>query len=265
MSADAKPYCPECGRPATGNFCQHCGGKLGGRFCNQCGAKAAPAAAFCNQCGAKVDGGGSGRRTAAVAAVGGQNLPWWIAGVTMFGLIVMLGVRMVQPGPAAAPAPALGGAAAGTLSGPAPDISNMTPRQRADALFNRVMGYAEQGDSASMRAFMPMALAAHDQARPLDNDGLYHLAALNQTANNLDDAIAVAEEILASEPNHILALGVAGDAAAELGRGDDAEAYFRRLVEAYPREQSRPLPEYQAHQPSMQVARSAAEAFLAAR
>jgi tetratricopeptide (TPR) repeat protein len=170
---------------------------------------------------------------------------------------------MVQPGPAAAPAPA--GAPAGGLSGPAPDISNMSPRERADALFNRVMGYSEQGDSASMRAFMPMALAAHEQARPLDNDGLYHLAALNQAANNLEAAIAVSEEILANEPNHILALGVAGDAAAELGRRDEAEAYFTRLIEAYPQEQSRPLPEYEGHQPSMQRARSAAQAFLAAR
>jgi tetratricopeptide (TPR) repeat protein len=264
MSAGAKPYCPECGKPATGNFCQSCGAKLGGRFCNQCGAKAAPAAAFCNQCGSKVDGAVSGRRAAAAAAVGGNNLPWWIAGVTMFAMIVVLGVRMVQPGPAAAPAPA-GAPAAGGLSGPAPDISNMTPRQRADALFDRVMRYATQGDSASMRAFMPMALAAHDQARPLDTDGLYHLAALNQTANNLEAAIAVSEEILATEPNHILALGVAGDAAAELGRREEAEAYFTRLIEAYPQEESRPLPEYEGHQPSMQVARSAAQAFLAAR
>jgi hypothetical protein len=264
MSAGIKPYCPDCGKPATGNFCQHCGAKLGGRFCNQCGAKAAPAAAFCNQCGAKVEGGGSGRRgAAAAAAVGGQNLPWWIAGVTMFVLIVLLGVRLVQRGPAAAPAPT--SPAATPLAGTAPDISNMTPRQRADALFNRVMGYAEQGDSASARAFMPMALAAHDQARPLDNDGLYHLAALNRTANNLEAAISVSEEILADEPNHILALGVAGDAAAELGRVADAEAYFTRLLEAYPQEQGRPLPEYEGHQPSMQVVRSAAEAFLAAR
>jgi Tfp pilus assembly protein PilF len=261
MTAGSKPYCPECGKPATGNFCQHCGAKLGGRFCNQCGAKAAPAAAFCNQCGSKIDGGGSGRRAAAAAVVGGHNLPWWIAGVTMFALIVVLGVRMVQPGPAAAPAPA--GAPAGALSGPAPDISNMSPRERADALFNRVMGYAEQGDSASARAFMPMALAAHDQARPLDNDGLYHLAALNQTAGNMEAAISVAEEILANEPNHILALGVAGNAAAQLGRTDAATEYYTRLLEAYPQEQSRALPEYEGHQPSMQVARSAAEAFLA--
>ncbi len=91
-----KPFCPECGQPATGNFCQHCGAKLGGRFCNQCGAKAGPASAFCNQCGAKLGSGGGGggggsRRAAAAAVVGGSNLPWWIAGVAMFGLILVVG------------------------------------------------------------------------------------------------------------------------------------------------------------------------------
>jgi hypothetical protein len=122
MSAGAKPYCPECGKPATGNFCQHCGGKLGGRFCNQCGAKAGPAAAFCNQCGSKLDGAGAGRRASAAAVVGGQNLPWWIAGATMFVLIVVLGVRMVQPGPpaGAGPRPAPPGAPAGPPPPPHP-------------------------------------------------------------------------------------------------------------------------------------------------
>ena len=52
-----KPFCPECGKAATGNFCQHCGAKLGGRFCNQCGAKIAPNAKFCNQCGDKAGRG----------------------------------------------------------------------------------------------------------------------------------------------------------------------------------------------------------------
>ncbi|MGE0159554.1 MAG: zinc ribbon domain-containing protein [Gemmatimonadales bacterium] len=263
MSAGSKPYCPECGKPATGNFCQHCGAKLGGRFCNQCGAKAAPAAAFCNQCGSKIDGGGAGRRAAAAAVVGGQNLPWWIAGVTMFVLIVVLGVRMVQPGPPAAPA-ATGGLGS-PLGGAAPDISGMSPREQADRLFNRVMGAAERGDSVEARAFIPMAIAAHEQARPLDNDGLYHLAVLNETAGNLDDAIAIAQEILAAEPDHVLALGVAAQASMELGKSADAEAYYRHLVEAYPQQQQRPLPEYQGHATSMELARSAAEAFLAAR
>ena len=73
MSAGSKPYCPECGKPATGNFCQHCGAKLGGRFCNQCGAKAAPAAAFCNQCGSKIEGAGPTDVLVACAGIGSMT------------------------------------------------------------------------------------------------------------------------------------------------------------------------------------------------
>lgn len=267
MSAGAKPYCPECGKAATGNFCPHCGAKLGGRFCNQCGAKAGPAAAFCNQCGAKVDGAGSGgHRTAAASVVSGQNLPWWIAGAAMFVLIVVLGVSMVQPGgpsvPAGTPgAPFAGGAGTGTP----PDLSSMTPREAADRLFNRVMEYVSVGDSVQAQAFLPMAIAAYDRARPLDHDGLFHLSLLNRTANNLDAALADAEEVLAAEPNHVLALSAAAEAAIELGRLDDAEGYYTRLVEAYTQESTRPLPEYQGHQNLMESARTAAQAFLAAR
>ena len=82
-TGDKTSRCTDCGKPATGNFCQECGAQLGGNFCNQCGVEVAPAASFCNKCGASV--GGPGRRKAAVAAVvGGNNLPWWIAGAAMF-------------------------------------------------------------------------------------------------------------------------------------------------------------------------------------
>jgi tetratricopeptide (TPR) repeat protein len=264
MSAGAKPYCPECGKAATGNFCQHCGAKLGGRFCNQCGAKVAPAAVFCNQCGSKVDGGGAGHRAAAASVVGGQNLPWWIAGAAMFVLIVVVGVNMVQPGPAT---PAADPAApfAGTGTGQPPDLSTMTPREAADRLFDRVMRSVSAGDSASAQAFLPMAIAAYDRAQPLDNDGLFHLSMLNRAANNLDAALANAEQILSAEPNHILGLSEAAEAAIELGRLDEAEGYYRRLTESYGAESTRPLPEYQGHSGMLESARSAAQAFLAAR
>ncbi|MEQ1858092.1 MAG: tetratricopeptide repeat protein [Longimicrobiales bacterium] len=264
MSAGSKPYCPECGKAATGNFCQHCGGKLGGRFCNQCGAKAGPAAMFCNQCGAKVDGGAGGHRAAAASVVGGQNLPWWIAGVAMFVLIVVVGVNMVQPGPTAPTDPAAP-FAGGAATGQPPDLSTMTPREAADRLFDRVMRSASSGDSASAQAFLPMAISAYDRAQPLDYDGLFHLAMLNRVAGNLDAAIATAEQVLAAEPNHILALSEAAEAAIEQGRPDDAAGYYQRLVQAYPQEATRPLPEYQGHSNLMETARAAAEAYLAAR
>ena len=42
MSSKSAPPCPECSKPASGNFCQHCGAKLGGRYCNECGAHLRP-------------------------------------------------------------------------------------------------------------------------------------------------------------------------------------------------------------------------------
>ena len=262
MTPGAKPLCPECGKAATGNFCQHCGAALGGRFCDQCGAKSAPAATFCNQCGAKLRG--AGRRAAAASVMGGQNLPWWIAGAAMFVVILVVGVRMVQPTTPAPSQPAAPFAGAGG-GGVPPDLSSMTPREAADRLFNRVMTYVSQGDSASAQAFLPMAIAAYDQARPLDHDGLFHLSLLNRTAMNLEDALANAQEVLEEDPSHLLALTAAAEAAAELGRSDEAAGFYRRVLEAYDAQMARGLPEYADHSVFLQSVRGEAEAFLAGR
>jgi len=263
MTPGSKHLCPECGKAATGNFCQHCGAALGGRFCDQCGAKAAPAAAFCNQCGAKMRSGGRGGGGASV--MGGQNLPWWIAGAAMFVVILVVGVRMVQPaGPAGQPVPATAAPFAGG-GGTPPDLSGMTMREAADRLFNRVMTYVSQGDSAGAQAFVPMAIEAYNQARPLDNDGLFHLSLLNRTAMNLDQALANAQEVLDSDPRHLLALTAAAEAAAELGRADEAAGYYRRVLDDYDAEIGRGLTEYADHATFLQSVRGEAEAFLAGR
>jgi tetratricopeptide (TPR) repeat protein len=269
MSAGSRPLCPECGRAATGNFCQHCGAKLGGRFCEQCGAKASPGAAFCNQCGAKLAAGG--RRQAAASLVGGQNLPWWIAGAAMFVAIVVMGVNMVQPGGSGTPAPS-GATAPGAAGAPfaggggvPPDLGSMTPREAADRLFNRVMSSVSVGDSASARAFLPMAIAAYDRARPLDHDGLFHLSLLNRTAMNLDAALANAREVLAEDADHLLALTAAAEAAAELGDRAAAEGYYRRVLAVWDAQMARRLPEYLDHSAFLQSVRQEAEAYLAGR
>ena len=264
------PFCPECSKPATGNFCQHCGAKLGGRFCNQCGAKLSGGANFCNQCGAQAPAGGTGgaRRAAARGLVSGTNLAWWIAGAAMFVMIMVLGVRMVRPaGPAApAPAPAANAPFAGSAgSGTPPDLSQMTPIEAATRLFNRVMTAISQGDSAQAQAFLPMAISAYDRARPLDNDALFHLSMLNRTAMNLDAAIDNAEEILARDPSHLLALAAAAEAAIELGYDDEAALHYRRILEVYDREVQRGLEEYEIHSAIVEVLREDAERYLTGR
>jgi len=247
---------------------------------------------FCNQCGAEVKAGAAGarsraragtgavagtasgavarqglaRREAAAAVVGGNNLPWWIAGLSMFVLILVVGLSMVRPGAPAAPtstaAPAAGGAAG---SGVPPDISNMSPIDAATRLFNRVMTAVTAGDSAEAQAFVPMAIAAYQRARPLDHDGLFHLSMLNRTAMNLEAALDNALEILEEDPNHLLGLAAAAEAAIELGEMDEAERHYRRIAEVYDQEVQRNLAEYGDHQQIVNVLAADAERFLDGR
>ena len=295
MTSDSSLTCPTCGEAATGNFCQNCGTDLGGRFCNQCGEKTPTGSKFCAHCGAQIDPGAvrlgqpaadrgapasaaaadrlrgaraTDRREAAKEAVGGQNLPWWIAGGAMFVLILFVGLSMVRPGPGPVPStggpvPAAGGAAAG--GGVAPDISNMTPIEAADRLFNRVMQATSQGDSVQAQGFLPMAIAAYQRARPLSLDATFHLSMLNRTAMNLEAALDNALEILEQDPNHLLGLAAAAEAAIELGELDEAEVHYRHLADIYDAEVQRPLPEYDQHSLIVDVLKEDAERFLAGR
>jgi len=263
-------FCPQCSKPGTGNFCQHCGGKLGGRFCNQCGGKVGAGASFCNQCGHKVAGGSGGsvgHRAAAVAVVGGQNLPWWIAGGAMFVLILFVGINMVRPSGPAVPSASSGGVPAGGVAGPGtlPDLTQMTPIEAAGRLFNRVMQSVSSGDSTEAQAFLPMAIAAYQRARPLDYDGLFHLSLLNRTAMNLEAALDNALEIIEEDPNHLLGLAAAAEAALELGELADVETHYRTVLSIYDAESQRPLPEYEQHAQILSGLKADAEAFLAGR
>jgi hypothetical protein len=283
--------CPDCGQSATGNFCNHCGASLGGRFCNHCGGKLAAGAKFCSECGGKVGAstsagapargsagrapargpaagvpaGAGGHREAAREVVGGQNLPWWIAGGSMFVLILVVGLNMVRPG--AGPVPNAGGGVAtgaGTAGAP-PDISQMTPLEAADRLFNRVMTSVSSGDSLAAQQFMPMAIAAYQRARPLSLDGLFHLSMLNRTAGNYEAALGDAVEILDQDPNHLLGLAAAAEASVGLGELDEAEGYYRKILEIFPSENGSGREEYQMHSSIMVQLEGQAEAFLAGR
>jgi tetratricopeptide (TPR) repeat protein len=268
------PKCPECGKPSSGNFCQQCGARLGGRFCNKCGAELGPGGKFCTQCGEKVGGGGKAaapagaRREAAASVVGGQNLPWWIAGVAMFGLIVVVGVQMVSPagpGAPAAPQPQQPVAPFAGGGGTPPDLSSMTPREAADRLFDRVMRSVSTGDSTEAQAFLPMALSAYERAVPLDNDGLFHLSLLHRVSGNLASALGAAQEVLADDANHLLGLTAAAEAAAEMGRPEEAADYYRHLLDVLESERARALPEYVAHETIVDAVEADAEAYLAGR
>lgn len=141
----------------------------------------------------------------------------------------------------------------------------MSPIEAADRLFNRVMQSTSEGDSAQAQAFLPMAIAAYQRARPLSLDATFHLSMLNRTAMNLEAALDNALEIIAQDPNHLLGLAAAAEAAVELGELDEAEVHYRHLSDIYDAEVQRALSEYEQHSLIIDVLKQDAERFLAGR
>ncbi len=268
MSGKKRSLCPECGKHASGNFCHHCGTTLGGQFCDQCGAEVQ--GGFCNQCGAKVKGKAAPKRSGGGVGGGEQpattdigariDLPWWIAGAALFALVVVVGWTIVSPSGRQVPQ-----GTANPVVPPTAELSQLTPRQTADQFFNRVMTSAEAGDTLVVQQFMPMALQAYEAARPLDMDGLFHVALLQSTGEMFDASLATAMEMLEVEPNHIMGLAVAARAAVGMGREDEALGFYQRILEHHDTEIGRQLPEYLSHGNYFGIAKTAALEFMAGR
>lgn len=130
----------------------------------------------------------------------------------------------------------------------APDISNLTPQERADRLFDRIMRLSSEGKTDSVQFFAPMAMSVYQSLGPLDIDLRYDYGRIAETAGAVEVARAQADTILRADSTHLLGL-VLGMRAAQL-RGDSAAArgFSRRLLAAEPTESAKQLPEYQRHQ-----------------
>ena len=154
-------------------------------------------------------------------------------------------------GEAAAPTgvplgPFAGGASPG--AGPAPDISGMSPAERAERLYGRIIALHERNQPDSVQFFAPMALAAYQMIGDLDADQRYHLGRIGEITGVATLASAQADSILQENPSHLLGLVLAGSAARLAGRDAEATAFDRRLLQAHRPELAKMLPEYQQHE-----------------
>ncbi|HEX9109643.1 MAG TPA: zinc ribbon domain-containing protein [Longimicrobiales bacterium] len=250
--------CPACQTESSGAYCPECGTPLQLR-CKSCSATLPPGARFCTDCGAR-------------ARASRANVPWYVAGVALIALTVVVllpaspSASDAQAGPAQT-APVLDGGAAATSAAPAGDATSPppltgSPREQADRLFNLIMENKEKGDTAKAKFFVPMGIQAYGMAGDLDADGLYHLSLLQALGGDGKAALGTAQKILASAPDHLLGLVAAAEGATVAGDRASARKYYQHFLDRYDAEKGKDLPEYKDHSGVLPQYQAEAQKFL---
>jgi hypothetical protein len=212
--------------------------------CHACGTQLSSGAQFCHKCGAAVG---------AVRAAGWRVcLPWGLAGAALGALVAVLALRLGgERGAGSGPAPP------GSPL-PAPDISQMSPEERANRLFNRIMILTQAGKDDSVRFFLPMAIGAYAQLPALDVDSRYHVGLLQLAGGDAAAALAQADTIQRAVPTHLFASVLRAHAYQQQGnRPGERRAFadFRRHEAA---ELARNRPEYTDHKDALTAFRDEA-------
>lgn len=255
-TTDSIATCPQCGTPAAGTpadgwlFCARCGASLAQARCSACGESISPGAKFCSRCGAPAGpaspaGRASRRDNSAL-------LPWAVTAVAFVALIALLAGQGFKPrrGDAAGALPPSGTAfdPAQTPVRASTDISRLSPEERADRLFNRVMQLSAEGKTDSVRFFAPMAIGAYQMIGPLNADQRYDIGRIAEVSGALPLARAQADSILREQPSHLLGLVLAARVATLERNGPALRQAESRLLAAERAELARALPEYQRHE-----------------
>ena len=128
-----------------------------------------------------------------------------------------------------------------------PDISQMSPEERANRLFNRVMILAEAGKTDSVRFFLPMALGAYGQLPQLDADARYHVGLLQLAGGDVEDALAQADSIQRSIPTHLFIYVLRAHAYQQRGNTQLERRAYADFLRNEPAETARNRPEYNDH------------------
>ena len=254
--APSAAVCAACGSTLTGRFCAHCGAAADTGSCPACKATLSPGARFCHRCGAPTG--------AAATTARRERVAWVLAGAAVLLALVVVVWRIGGARPAVPDMANAGNiqSVGGQPAGRAPDISAMSPRERFDRLYERVVRAAEAGDSLTVVQFAPMALGAYALLDTVNADARYHAAMIQLSVGEVAAALALADTISATAPEHLFADIVRGEAA---DRGNDtaglARAY-QRFLDHYDRELRAGRIEYQEHRPILDDFSTRARASL---
>ena len=268
MAAETPVYRPK--------FCSECGTRLreDARFCHECGvpitASASAAAIASASASAPAKGASTGTALASATAVPGSPghlaptpaasplLRW---GMPLFALVALILLSIWSAGSRSGgntEQPQNVPLAAAATAGAAPDISSMSPEERADRLFNRVMRLSSEGKADSVAFFASMAFSALESLQPLDAHKRYDMGLVALVAGDAPRARAQADTILAQRATHLLGLSLAARAADMRGDANAARALRRRLLAAEAAEKAAALPEYTDHEADIRTALDAA-------
>src|SRR5438132_4124490 len=226
--------------------------------CHACGASLAATARFCHKCGAQVGGAQSSGWRA--------GLPWSVAGAALGALVTVLALR-------------LGGSsgsgmrdAGGGEDGPPPasrisppDISQMSPEERATRLYNRVMSLHSQGQADSAEFFLPMALQAYAMLPALDVDARYHIGVLDLTGGDAAGALAQADTIRRAAPTHLFGFMLRARALELTHDAAGALRAYRAFLRNEAAERARQRPEYGEHAQNLDAFRDQAKQVTAGK
>ena len=270
--------CPTCATAGTGRFCANCGSSLEGATCTGCEAPLTPGARFCHRCGTAAGAQPSvaGRLPTPSGGVAG-SLPWIVAAIALVVLLAFLGGNRFNAARGStldAPQNALPQAGLddrasqpppGAANPRGPDISQLSPQERAERLFNRVMSLSSQGKNDSVQFFAPMAIEAYRLLTPLDADQRYDMGRIAEVAGALPLAAAQADTILQRSPSHLLGLILGARIATLTNNATARKSYEARLLAVHEAESARRLPEYIRHEDDITNAIATARAAGATR
>ncbi len=251
MTQPSATVCPACGSSASGNFCSGCGASLAERRCGHCGAAVVAGARYCHRCG---------RPAGAVVPRRSDTVPWLIAAAVV-ALLVGGIVARIQRGTPAPVVPDMANPGAVTAPGArpaasAPDISRMSPRERFDRLFNRVVAAAERADTTEVLRFAPMALGAYEQLDSVNPDARYHAAVLLVETGQLAEAAALADTILARAPGHLFGFLIRASVADRRGDAAVGRRAREEFARRYDTELATRKPEYEEHRAALEALRT---------
>jgi hypothetical protein len=201
--------------------CSKCGAPVSGRFCPSCGA-----------------GQDSARASGPWILVGGI-----IALIAAFGLGVLVGKGSGAPALDAA-----AGQSAPSGGMVAPDISNLSPRERFDRLYDRVMRASSEGDAATLQRFAPMAVQAYGMLDSVDIDAQYDVAVIKLHIGDIDGARLLADSMVRSQPTHLFGSMIRFTIGRFGGDSATARTAAAAFLRNYPAEMRRDRPEYGKHQ-----------------